>query len=103
MSPARLALVVVAVVGLINATFIGVVVHELSGQSLLAGLVAALLVLVAEAVVVKVMGALSPATLSCPSTSSMFSDTACTAVDLKLAVGYLSILSKPEVALSVHA
>ena len=57
MSPARLALAVAAVVGLINATFIGVVVHELSGQSMSAGVVGALLVLVAEAVVVKVMGA----------------------------------------------
>ena len=57
MSPAKLALWVAAIIGLINATFVGVVVYELTEQSLPAAAIGVLVVLVAEGVLVKVMGA----------------------------------------------
>jgi hypothetical protein len=54
---AQLALFVAAAVGLFNAAFFGVVAYEISGHSMAGGIAGALVILIAESILVKVMGA----------------------------------------------
>jgi hypothetical protein len=57
MTPAQLALFVAAAIGLFNAAFFSVVAYEISGHSVPFGIAGAVVMLVAEAILVKVMGA----------------------------------------------
>jgi uncharacterized membrane protein len=57
MSPAQLSLFVVAAIGLFNAAFFSVVAYELTGHSMIGGIAGAVVILVAESILVKVMGA----------------------------------------------
>mgnify|MGYP003332532184 CR=1 FL=1 len=56
MTPAHVAMLVVAAVGLFNAAFFSVVAYELSGHSMAVGALGALVILVAESILVKTMG-----------------------------------------------
>ncbi|MBQ0933401.1 hypothetical protein KAK07_09415 [Ideonella sp. 4Y16] len=56
MTPAQLALGVAGVVGVFNAAFFSVVAYEISGHSVAAGAAGALIILVAEALLVKNLG-----------------------------------------------
>ncbi|MBQ0960985.1 hypothetical protein KAK06_18665 [Ideonella sp. 4Y11] len=56
MTPAQLALGVAGVVGVFNAAFFSVVAYEISGHSMAAGAAGALIILVAEALLVKNLG-----------------------------------------------
>ena len=56
MTPAQLALGVAGVVGVFNAAFFAVVAYEISDHSMIAGAAGALVVLVAETLLVKALG-----------------------------------------------